>query len=223
MITPCKPELERLEEFRRISHQPWLAQFKSSEWDLATLLAIGLAKRRSLARRLRSAQHSIVLSLPLTGPLTARPSALEEFSEKLTIAGELLGELNGEALLLRLPRRLLDLPDSGRSLLVQARKEIPARFGFWVDPGKIFSRMEIRGMEWVADPLWHPPTAWRSSQVHKLHGWHEARWIRYYGEKQLKDALRRSTQAQARFLLLGHSKREEEAQFLINRFPTKQA
>jgi len=138
--------------------------------------------------------------------------ALPEFEpalEKITLAGELMTELSGLALIVRPSKRVLRLEDSGRTLLLQARKELPQNFGLWVDPGETFFKLTLPSLEWIADPLWHEARARSGTGIHKLHGWHEARWIRYYGEEQLRLALKYSKKA--KYLLVGHSKREEEA------------
>jgi hypothetical protein len=129
--------------------------------------------------------------------------------EKIIIAGEILSELSGLALIVRPSKRVTRLEDSGTAILRQARKELPQAFGLWVEPGETFFRLRLPSLEWIADPLWHEARARNGSSIHKLHGWHEARWIRYYGDQQLRLALKNSKKA--KYLLVGHSKREEEA------------
>ncbi|NCA17991.1 MAG: hypothetical protein EBS90_13275 [Betaproteobacteria bacterium] len=175
-----------------------------------SLLEIKLPARRALARRLRAARHSVVLSMAL-------PES-EPALERVTLAGELLSDLSGLALLVRPSKRVARSEESGRALLISVRRELPRDFALWVDPGEVFFRVELPSgageIHWVADPLWHTRSQWGSTPIHKLHGWHEARWIRYYGDAQLKLAIKRSLQAGASHLLVGHSKREEESRTL---------
>ena len=179
----------------------WLREFPVSEWDLHSLLPLRAQTRRAMRRALEATGHQTVISMPL-------PES-EEAMERVTLASEILSELRGLALMVRPSRRVGTEPE----LFKLCRQNLASTLELWVDPGQVFpkssDRPAIAGSHWVADPLWHPSSNWRTSRVHKLHGWHEARWIRYYGELQLKQAFTRSRRA--RVLLLGHSKREEEA------------
>ena len=102
---------------------------------MSTFLGLRAGVRRALARRLQSSRHSLVLSMLLSGA--------QDLNEKIVIAGELLTELQGQALLLRLSQRVQNSFDSGKELITQVRRELPARLDLWIDPGKIFNRIEI--------------------------------------------------------------------------------
>lgn len=182
----------------------WLKEFPVSEWDLHALLGLRAASRRVIKKALAEASHQIVLSMPLPENMLNM-----EAMERVTVASEILMELGGLALLVRPSQRVI----AERELFIRCREELAASLELWVDPGQVFpkasDRLTLPQTHWVADPLWHPSSNWRMSRIHKLHGWHEVRWIRHYGELQLQQALKRSRRA--RVLLLGHSKREEEA------------
>jgi hypothetical protein len=188
-----------------------MEQFGTSEWDLFTLLELRLRARRALAERLKKSGHRLIASMAL-------PES-EPMLERVTLASEILADLCGQALIVRPSKRVARSEDSGRGLLIAARMNLDPAFELWVDPGEGFFRVStpasLGTVEWVADPLWHTPAQWKSTPIHKLHGWHEARWIRYYGDAQLKLALKRSLQAGASHLLVGHSKREEESGKLL--------
>ena len=179
----------------------WLEDFPVSEWDLHALLPLRAPTRRAMRRALEASSHQIVISMPL-------PESMDAM-ERVTIASEIPSELQGLALMVRPSRRVWNTPE----LFKICRENLAPTLELWIDPGQVFPKASDRpaliNTHWVADPLWHSPSHWRTSRIHKLHGWHEARWIRYYGELQLKQALTRSRRA--RVLLLGHSKREEEA------------
>ena len=129
ILSVCKPNPEKLRDLQ------WLTQMGGSEWEMSTFLGLRAGVRRALARRLQSSRHSLVLSMLLSGA--------QDLNEKIVIAGELLTELQGQALLLRLSQRVQNSFDSGKELITQVRRELPARLDLWIDPGKIFNRIEI--------------------------------------------------------------------------------
>jgi hypothetical protein len=188
----------------------WLEQFETSEWDFHDLMEMDARARKKASTLMARAHHRIAVSMLF--------SHTEAGLDRIRLASEVLQELGGVALLLRLPRALKLDPAEGARAVARARRELTDHLELWADPGEEFfcgpaPAPGQPAIHWIADPLWHPQSSYRRAQILKLHGWHPARWIRYYGTEQLQLALKRS--AKARVLLLGHSQREEEAQRLI--------
>ena len=198
LIGISNPELERLDD------EAFLLRFGVSEWDSGKILELNSRRRSQLARLLARCGHSLILSTPLGRDADA---------ERLRVLLEVLGELGGMALMLRPRKTVLEDPQ----LLFGLVRELsapPLAARILIEPGREHvppegPRQAHPGIDWVADPLWHPRPSWSRARVLKCHGWHEARWIRYYGPEQLETIRRRSKNAE--ILLWGHSKREEEA------------
>lgn len=189
------PPAERLTDSR------FFENFGVSEWDALAILRLSAPRRRALKKLLLRTGHRICLSQALRG--------LDDSGTGLQESCEVRDELGGLALVLR-PRKLL-LANEPEFLL--GLRGLAKLGKIWIDPGKDFPlalarQAKASPIEWIADPLWHPRAAWTSARVLKCHGWHEARWIRYYGPGQLELIRRRAKRADV--LLWGHSKREEE-------------
>jgi hypothetical protein len=198
----------------RLFDESFLKRFGTSEWDAATLLELNSRRRKTLSRLLANTGHRIVLSTALT------PARDPEASlERLRIFSEVLDELGGLALCLRPRKPWLEDPRTLEQLIRELRAAATAP-EIWLEPGREFlpacspelSSEPAGSLNWVADPLWHPRALWSRARVLKCHGWHEARWIRYYGPEQLEQIRKCCERSKkATVLLWGHSKREEEA------------
>jgi hypothetical protein len=70
-------------------------------------------------------------------------------------------------------------------------------------PRGILNRLEDR-QEWSTDPLWQNP---RKTKCWKVHGWHDARWIRLYAESDLVRLAKHSKKLKPEYLIFGHSQR----------------
>jgi hypothetical protein len=58
--------------------------------------------------------------------------------------------------------------------------------------------------KWSIDPLWRTP---RKSKCWKVHGWHDARWIRMYADSDLIRLAKCFQKLKPEFLIFGHSQR----------------
>jgi hypothetical protein len=191
-----KPRGHRPEEF--LLSQQWIDQVDLSEWDLLDLLEIGSRTRSRIFRALDSSQHRTILSVA-AAYLFRNPEAL---SERMEVLGELAESFRSQAILIRTHANLASTSMSA------LRSSVP----FWVDRGRDQSPAlsSANALE-VLDPLWHSIPRNARGRVFKLHGWHHSRWVRYYGEEQLRKLARSCRKHQPKVVLFAHSMRNEEA------------
>lgn len=200
-----KPSIECLWDFR------WLKAFAVSEWDFSTILGLNSRERKQVSRHLTETHHRTILSAG-AGFFPADPAAEEKglpiaILERLELASEMAQFFATDTLLLRVPTRFENHPTVFRELSAY----LPKNLGLALDPGSAHFRIDTPRASWVADPLWHPPSFLRKKSIFKVHGWHESRWIRYYGPLQLEKLRTVCKKMKPGILLFGHSKREEEA------------
>ena len=135
---------------------------------------------------------------------------VQNLLETLALKQVLAGVVNVSA-------RTLDDPSSmGRieSLFKQTNdRNISLYFDFgrygnpnWIDPGSC-----------VFDPLWFNEKP--SSCYWKIHGWHSERWVRQYSEQELVRLVDLASKFAPRFIVLAHSQRIAQWQWIQSHVP----
>ncbi len=61
-----------------------------------------------------------------------------------------------------------------------------------------------KGHSWSIDPLWHKSL---KTNCWKVHGWHDARWIRLYAQSDLIRLSQNARKLKPEYLIFGHSQR----------------
>jgi hypothetical protein len=189
----------------------WLTDSSVTEWDLQTLIDLEPRQAKAARSALSRAPHHAWIVSTGSAALQRQLEAVEELALSFPI----------QALLVRINFKAL----GAEELLLSARRRLAPSLELWIDPGKDAKKIDTkllrsqsvtqpRAIRWVGDPLWHPKSLWKDCSIYKLHGWHESRWVRYYGSQQLKLLMELCRKHKPEVLLLGHSKREEEIEAL---------
>ena len=73
-----------------------------------------------------------------------------------------------------------------------------------IDLPRNVQKFSQKGYEFANDPLWAPI---KKSKCWKIHGWHDARWVRMYSEQDLVALKKKTAKFKPEYLIFGHSQR----------------
>ncbi|MEN9723363.1 MAG: hypothetical protein RJB38_1349 [Pseudomonadota bacterium] len=187
----------------------WISQFDGSEWPLEDLLALSLRQRLRIRKSLETSTHRLAISIQIPW----RRLDLEALRERVVIAGELCREFQAQALSTKISETLdhQEAPEFFDDVFREITHAIPNKVELWLDPGKLGRTRVLPRTRWIWDPFWHATTDGTRNGVWKAHGWHDSRWIRYYGALQLQTLLKRVARLRPEWIFFSHSMRDEEA------------
>ena len=178
--------------------------FEISEVDLLEYSAWSASERHRLHQQIQ-ARHQVIGSCSsawlVHGDETEKRILLEEVCSELQIS-QLIIRVQKRHLLMAWPyypfiELFLDYPKTERDEIC-------------LDP-----RRKDLGRVW--DPFWdlQVPSVWGATLMAKIHGWHDARWVRRYSAAQIQECMAKvHDEVQIRGkkveLLLAHSQRREQ-------------
>jgi hypothetical protein len=142
----------------------------------------------------------------------------EVFRDRILSLAESIQKLNVLFLLLKLPPSFFDRQTGFEQIqewlqIWRHESSVPV----FVDlPQKIPARLQSmlpNGLEFSVDPMWFKP---KKVKCWKIHGWHDARWIRMYASSDLSNLHSQAKRLKPEFLIFGHSQRVIQVeQFLM--------
>jgi hypothetical protein len=133
----------------------------------------------------------------------------EVFQDRIELLAGRSEKISARFCLLKLPPRFFEKYDldetfgrflsvwkrhSAKQVMLDLPQEIPRGFLERWKGDSVFS----------LDPLWHKP---HSGMCWKVHGWHDARWIRMYAESDLVRLKKNAAKFLPEYLIFGHSQR----------------
>jgi len=176
----------------------WTSRIALSEWDLLDLIDVSARQQSAIHKTLASSSHRTILGVSAKY-LLSNPEAT---SERISILLELAEAFVASSVLIRSSREEL-------VAIEQSLSKPLSSIEVWVDCGRELPQTRLLPV--IEDPLWHRISTARSSGLFKLHGWHPARWVRYYGPERLQQLARLAAKHRPRVILFAHSMRNEEA------------
>lgn len=133
----------------------------------------------------------------------------EVFRDRILSLAEKIQKLNVLFLLLKLPPSFFDRQTGFQKIeeLISIWRDESSVPVFVDLPQKIPARLQSRlpdDLDFSVDPMWFKP---KKVKCWKIHGWHDARWIRMYASSDLSKLYSQAKRLNPEFLIFGHSQR----------------